>query len=633
MKLFFLTIFIVLGFTNYSNSQVTLQWDKRYNGPSSSVDEAKVTKVDPAGNVYVTGKSDSIAGNSDFLTIKYNSDGIQQWVSRYNGPGNSADYPNSMAVDATGNIYVTGASIGNGTSYDMATIKYDTNGNILWIARYNGPENEFDESKSLAVDGSGNVFITGKSYSNSSDFGFLTIKYNSSGIQQWVRNYRQSYLHFSNRGEAVSIALDNSGNAYVTGKSYVSAYSDIVTIKYNTAGDSLWVAGFNDPSYGNQKIATAVAVDNSGSVFVTGYVFDGSTGYDYLTIKFNNSGVLQWVNRYNGPGNGQDVTTSMVTDNSGNAFVTGNSNGGSSTFDFATIKYNESGVQEWVQRYNGIGASTDFPYSIALDILGNVYVTGTQNSYYYATIKYNTGGVQQWIRKYPEPLITNNIANSVCLDNSGNVYVTGRSNRFGTNYDFVTLKYSPDFPLPVELVSFSSNVINASVELKWTTSSEINNSGFEIERSADNESWINLGFVQGIGNSTIQNDYSYTDKNLVSGKYFYHLKQIDFNGNFEYFKLVNEVVIGVPDKFELLQNYPNPFNPTTNIEFGIPESGFVSLKIYDILGNEVAALVNENLSPGSYQVQWDGNAFSSGVYYYKLETNTFSETKKMFLLK
>ena len=194
-----------------------------------------------------------------------------------------------------------------------------------------------------------------------------------------------------------------------------------------------------------------------------------------------------------------------------------------------------------------------------------------------------------------------------------------------------------DFPLPVELSSFTSSVNNNNVHLNWTTALETNNSGFDVERSKvkgqTSDEWTKISFIQGYGTTTTPNNYEYTDRNLASGKYNYRLKQIDFNGNYEYYNLSDEVVIGVPDKFELSQNYPNPFNPVTNLEFGISELGFVSLKVYNSLGKEVAVLVNELKPAGRYEVVFNGSNLSSGVYYYKIESGSFSAVKRMTLIK
>jgi len=190
-----------------------------------------------------------------------------------------------------------------------------------------------------------------------------------------------------------------------------------------------------------------------------------------------------------------------------------------------------------------------------------------------------------------------------------------------------------DFQLPVELASFSSTINENTVNLNWITNSEINNYGFDIERSLSNGEWSIIGFVNGNGTSSSFNNYTYTDRNLASGNYSYRLKQIDFNGNFEYFNLSNEVVIGVPEKFELSQNYPNPFNPSTKINYNLPADGMVSIKIFDMSGKEVMSLVNEVMTAGYYSVSFNGSNLSSGNYFYRLSAADFTATKKMILLK
>ncbi|MBS1516472.1 MAG: T9SS type A sorting domain-containing protein [Bacteroidetes bacterium] len=186
--------------------------------------------------------------------------------------------------------------------------------------------------------------------------------------------------------------------------------------------------------------------------------------------------------------------------------------------------------------------------------------------------------------------------------------------------------------LPVELSSFTSSVNKRDVTLNWSTVAEINNSGFDIERSS-NGIWTKAGFVSGNGTSGSVNNYSYTDKNLNSGNYNYRLKQIDFNGNFEYYNLSNEVNIGIPAGFSLSQNYPNPFNPSTTINFDIPEDGKVSLKMYDMSGKEVSTLVNEIKTAGYYSVSFNASNLSSGIYFYELNSGNFNSVKKMMLVK
>jgi hypothetical protein len=190
--------------------------------------------------------------------------------------------------------------------------------------------------------------------------------------------------------------------------------------------------------------------------------------------------------------------------------------------------------------------------------------------------------------------------------------------------------------VPVELVSFTANANGSSVTLNWHTSTETNNSGFEIERrktlDEGSEEWIEVGFLNGNGTTTETQSYSFVDENLSNGKYVYRLKQMDFDGTFEYSNEV-ETLVSIPEKFELSQNYPNPFNPSTKIKYQIATTNPVSLKIYDVLGNEVATLVNEMQSTGNYEVTFDASSLSSGTYFYKLQSGSFVVTRKMILIK
>ncbi len=187
--------------------------------------------------------------------------------------------------------------------------------------------------------------------------------------------------------------------------------------------------------------------------------------------------------------------------------------------------------------------------------------------------------------------------------------------------------------LPVELASFTSLVSGRDVILNWTTTSETNNAGFDVERSSQNGVWTSVGNVTGSGTSSTSQSYAFTDRGLNTGSYSYRLKQIDYNGNFEYFNLSNEVVIGVPEKFELTQNYPNPFNPSTKIGYQLPNDGVVKLSVYDNSGKEVMTLLNEFKSAGYYSVDLNASSLSSGLYYYRLTSGANSSVKKMLLVK
>ncbi len=210
------------------------------------------------------------------------------------------------------------------------------------------------------------------------------------------------------------------------------------------------------------------------------------------------------------------------------------------------------------------------------------------------------------------------------------------SPRVITDGIFVTTSWD-NSALPVELSSFRYETFKDNVTLYWFTSSETNNAGFEIERSDAKVQmyydWKKVGFIQGNGTKTALSNYSFTDRNLASGKYYYRLKQIDYNGNYEYFSLNSDVIVKSPEKYYLGQNYPNPFNPSTVIDFNIPQDGFVSIKLYDITGREVRTLLNEFRTAGYYTLNFNASGLAGGVYFYNIYADKFTTTKKMMLVR
>jgi hypothetical protein len=213
----------------------------------------------------------------------------------------------------------------------------------------------------------------------------------------------------------------------------------------------------------------------------------------------------------------------------------------------------------------------------------------------------------------------------VCASSFGNI--TGNVTGNGT---------SCNQAMPIEMMNFSASVNTAGITLHWQTLSEENNRGFEIYRSAynTNQTWLEIGFVKGSGTKNTPTNYTFVDLKLSTGKYYYRLKQIDNNGNMQYFNLNNAVEITSPGKFELLQNYPNPFNPVTKISFTLSEASRVNLIIYDVTGKIVSNLINDKyLNADYYFLDFDASKLSSGIYFYKLTTDKFSSVKKMVVIK
>ena len=525
LQIFSFSNFMLLCVCNIY-SQVLQEWNvRKSNGFSKSME------IDSFGNIYVGGNQ----GNEtviDFCLIKYSPSGNLQWATYYNGSANGYDFGNTIKLDNDGNIIITGSSEGVGTLVDCATIKYSSSGEQIWVARYNSVENQNDVSYALTVDKKCNIYITGSSQNTFGGRECITIKYDSTGIQNWISKYNRGTKSFN---EGASITLDDSENVYVTGISN----GDFITIKYNDIGTQQWVVFYNSLMNDNDG-AESVRVDKIGNVYVSGSSVGAMFYYDYATVKYNSEGEEQWVRRYEGSSHYMDQLRSMEIDSSGNVFVTGNSTESGHGYDFTTIKYNTNGDTLWKTSYNN--GLNDIAFAIALDNFGNVYVTGESDgngtNEDYATVKYNSSGVLQWVKRYDYSGQFGDIPNAIAVDNSGNIFVTGSSNR-----DILTIKYSQ--PTGVNPFSFEN-----------------------------------------------------------------------------------------PSVFKLEQNYPNPFNPITNINFSLPNNKFVILKIYDILGSEVNRIINERKNAGTYSVQFNGNDLPSGIYFYSLLLDgKVADTKRMVLLK
>jgi hypothetical protein len=413
-------------------SNVIEEWVARYNGPGNNYDSAWDMAIDTSGNVYVTGDS-----NKDYATVKYDNNGVEQWVARHHGPGVGLNRAYAIALDTVGNVYITGEEDGIGTGRDYATIKYDSNGVEQWVTRYNSPGNGYERAFCLVVDASGNVYVTGESNEFGTDKDYATVKYDNNGIEQWVARYNGPE---NMDDSAIAIAVDTAGSVYVTGTSVDSNVPtwDYATIKYDSSGVEQWVARYHGIG-GYGSIASDMAIDTLGNVYVT-----GSDSGRYATVKYDNSGAEQWVARYNEPDLQSSSPNALAIDASGNIYITGRSySTGTNSKDYATVKYDNNGIEQWVARSND--STGDEALAIAIDTEGNVYVTGNCGSDY-ATFKYDSSGVEQWVMRYNGPGNYTDIAQDIAVDTSGNVYVTGYS--YGSNGypDYATIKYSQNPP-------------------------------------------------------------------------------------------------------------------------------------------------------------------------------------------
>jgi len=420
--------------------QVDTAWVRRYNGPANGEDKAAALAVDHSGNVYVTGESPASGTLSDFATIKYLSTGDTAWVKRYNGTANGDDKARAAAVDGSGNVYVTGSSWGGAADLDYLTIKYDPDGTQLWARRYDGPAGGEDEAYALVLDDSGSVYVTGASSGSGSSHDYATIKYYPNGDTAWVARYNGSANGFD---QALAICLDDSQNAYVTGFSWGGlANFDYVTVKYGPAGNQVWAKRYNGPSNGEDR-AAALAVDDGGNAYVTGYSNSAASLRDYVTIKYLPDGDTAWTARYDGPANDRDEACALAVDSWGGVCVTGFSWDSPTNLDYATVKYLSNGDTAWIRRYNGPDSEGDAAEAVAVDAAGCFYVTGASSggmSQDYATVKYLPHGDIAWVARYDGGAGAYDQASAIAVDDLGNVYVTGCSWGSGTSFDYATIK-------------------------------------------------------------------------------------------------------------------------------------------------------------------------------------------------
>jgi uncharacterized delta-60 repeat protein len=449
MKRFILTCVcvgaIVTGRTSYS--QVTQEWVKTYNGPANGIDLAFSLAVDSLGNVYTSGNSPGLTSANDIATVKYNSSGQRQWIRRYNGPGNGDDGTNgtnAIAVDGSGNVYVAGWSLGVGST-DYVILKYNGNGVLQWVQRYDGPGNGYDAPYGIALDSLGNMYVTGTSEGSGTGGDYTTIKFNTDGAQQWVQRYNGLGNSYD---AAQSLAVDASGNVYVTGYSTgTNGLGDCATIKYDLLGFQLWVKTYNGGADGTDY-GNSIAVDGSGNAYVTGSTDRSATGGDYLTIKYSASGRPEWVSKFSSMGANKDEGRSIGLDGLGNVYVAGVlafSEGGTSD-DWGIIKYNRSGVQQWVRKYDGPAHIADEAFSIVVDTEGNSYTVGYSNGLASGSdltaIKYSTDGFREWVQTYNGPTNSTDTGFDILRDTEGKIYVAGATTGGETNLDYLVVKYS-----------------------------------------------------------------------------------------------------------------------------------------------------------------------------------------------
>ncbi|HET9326107.1 MAG TPA: SBBP repeat-containing protein [Candidatus Eisenbacteria bacterium] len=510
----------------------------------------------------------------------------EEWVARYASATSWNDIPYAMTVDAAGHVYVTGTAATSSGGNDWATIKYNAAGVQQWLRTLDGGGS--DAAVAIKTDDAGNVYVTG---SSAGGLYSMTAKYNAAGDRLWI----QSFTTIGEGDAGVDLALDPAGNVYVTGYNVETVTGfDIITIKYSPGGVEQWVRRYDAGN--GEDVPAAIGCDASG-IYVT-----GRSGGNFTTIKYDFNGVQQWVRNYNG-GFGSDAPADLVVDAAGNIYVTGQSTGSGTNVDYATIKYDAAGTQQWVRRYDGpttvLASDYDRAAALAVDANGNVFVTGNSSDDF-ATVKYSAAGTEMWVRRYNGPAAGGDWATSIAVDGSGNSYVSGSSyGNSTTQYDFATLSYDPSGAVRwTERYNGPANFYDTPY-------------GVAVHSSGD----VYVGGSS--GGSGTSDDYTTI-------------------------KYSPEATTSVPSRQDerrsalALRSDPNPFTPLTRIRFTIPPGTgreHVRLAVYDVRGQEVALLVNEVLAPGTYERELNGKRLAAGVYWSRLQTRGLSETRKMIRVR
>lgn len=428
---------------------VNVAWVRTYDGPISDEDIVTSMKVDVSGNVYVTGWSHG-EHNEDYATVKYDTEGNELWEARYNHPYNGGDRALALAVDTSGNVYVTGYAK---SALVIGTIKYNEDGSIAWENVHEPPYWD-NHGTDIALDSNGNIYVA--AFCVTPEAEYRLIKYNRFGNIIWEKSYAPPYIEFP------VVAIDNQNNVFIAGASWRNfPSSEYIIIKYDETGNELWRKFYNGSAETIDYI-NAIVIDESQNIYVTGQSTGITSGFDYATIKYDNDGNQLWVARYNGSGNGEDRANAVAVDNTGNVYVTGTGEG-----DYVTAKYNSDGIEQWVVSYEGTATGSDEACSIVIDDSSNIYITGRSEGsgtgYDFATIKYDVDGIEQWAIRFDGSGSGSDKANSIGIDGSDNVYVAGMSMGSGTDYDYAVIKYSQQQTGIEEESEANSGTANACV--------------------------------------------------------------------------------------------------------------------------------------------------------------------------
>lgn len=522
----------------------------------------------------------------------------RQWVQRLNGTANNYDIANTMYLDEQSNSYIYSTLSNTNNQTDICAVKYSPDGNMLWKFEYNNSGNGLDQLQDAYKDLSNFSYITGY-ISESGNVKVITIKLSPAGDSLWtciaaIPDYVNLISH--------SITIDNNNNIYVLldGRHAVTSRSDFIILKYNSSGVLLNQKIFQGSTEGDDN-GLKILCDADNNLFVGVNSFYFSTNIDMILYKLDSNLNEIYSKKINGAVSSDDRLVAMKLDNNNDVVLTGRVTNSAGSTDIGIYKFqNSNGNLLWQRMYDGAGHDTDIPFAITTDNQNKVYVTGysrnadTLGSEDIITLKYENNGSLAWSVLY------NGTANgidqgiTITTDSQNNVYVGGGSDHGGIHLEYITLKY------------------NETGSLLWKAaySNSATPEDFVYKIAVNSQQDI---FISGISFS------SSTDYDIATIKYS---REVSVNP-------INETV----NDFKLYGNFPNPFNPSTTIKFYNPSRNFISIKIFDLNGKEIAVSGNIFLNTGNYEYIFNAGKLSSGIYLYKIFYGNMFKSGKMILAK
>ncbi len=432
-----------------TQAQLQKYWARYHNGTGNSEDYGYGIAVDASGNSYVTGGATNALGVTEVVLVKYNAAGQKQWVVTYPAPGGGPDYGTKVAIDPAGNVIVGADSVGIGTDYDLTTLKYDPQGNLLWARRFNGTGNGYDGMGggwSLTIGPAAEVFTGGFTYDAVNGYDSVILKYDVSGTLLWTGIYDGAdHLNDDN----YDLAVDALGNAYAAAESTSIGGRDILALKYRgTDGALLWEVGYNGPANGSELVS-ALDIDSSANVYLAGISPSTGGDDDFVTMKVDTNGVLQWVQRYDGSTGRDDWPWDVAVSQTGLVIAAGYSSTRYDASSATAVAYDTNGNLLWVRRFESSSFyyGSDEASDVEFDAAGNAWMAGAgwngpEHGLDAFLVQYSPNGTQIFSDVHDGTGHADEVNFGVAI-RGNDVYTGGYSQRGKRHVDTMVVRYGP----------------------------------------------------------------------------------------------------------------------------------------------------------------------------------------------